>query len=52
MNDEHKYMFDRENLIYILQSTELVNVMKRKFYPSCDRLERHYESLYAIGTRA
>jgi predicted SAM-dependent methyltransferase len=52
MDGEHKYMFDQENLIYILQSTGLVNVKERKFDPTCDRLERDYESLYAIGTKA
>lgn len=47
MDGNHKYMFDEENLIYILQAKGLKNVHLRPFDPSLDRQERHFESIYA-----
>ena len=43
----HKYMFDEENLIYILKSKGFRNVHLRKFNPSLDLERRDFESIYA-----
>lgn len=51
MSGEHKYMFDQENLLHILSRAGLTKVAAREFDPSCDRAERDFESLYAIGTK-
>jgi predicted SAM-dependent methyltransferase len=47
MDGQHKYMFDQENLIYILESKGMRNVHLREFDPSIDLEERDYESIYA-----
>jgi predicted SAM-dependent methyltransferase len=47
MNGEHKYMFDEENLLHILQSNGFRNVHLRKFDPSLDLVDRDFESIYA-----
>jgi predicted SAM-dependent methyltransferase len=47
MDGEHKYMFDEENLIFVLESAGFVNVCLREFDPKIDKLERDYESIYA-----
>ena len=52
MSGEHKYMFDQENLLHLLRSAGLTDVSERPFDPTCDRAERDFESLYAIGTKA
>ena len=51
MSGEHKYMFDQENLLHLLSGAGLTKVTDRPFDPSCDRAERDFESLYAIGTK-
>ena len=51
MGGEHKYMFDQENLLYLLNDAGLAEVSERPFDPTCDRAERDFESLYAIGTK-
>lgn len=51
MSGEHKYMFDQDNLLHILKSAGLTNVTERPFDLTCDRAERDFESLYAIGTK-
>ena len=51
MDGEHKYMFDRENLLHILSGAGFKDVAERKFDSETDRPERDYESLYAIGTK-
>ena len=51
MGGEHKYMFDQENLLHILNNAGLAEVSERPFDPTCDRAERDFESLYAIGTK-
>jgi hypothetical protein len=48
MDGEHKYMFDEENILYILES----NVQLRPFDPSLDMKEREYESIYAEAERS
>jgi predicted SAM-dependent methyltransferase len=47
MNGEHKYMFDEENLIYILEMSGFKNAHLRQFDPLIDMHERDYESIYA-----
>ena len=51
MSGEHKYMFDQENLIHLLRSVGLGDVWVRPIDPTCDRAERDFDSLYAIGTK-
>ena len=47
MDGNHNYMFDEENLIYILKSKGMRNVRLREFNPSLDLKERYFESIYA-----
>ncbi|MGO8975299.1 MAG: class I SAM-dependent methyltransferase [Steroidobacteraceae bacterium] len=47
MAGEHKYMFDEENLVFILRSKGFRNVHLREFDPSLDLPERNFESIYA-----
>jgi len=49
MAGEHKYMFDQENLLHILNAKGFVNVSARPFDPATDMQERDFESIYAIG---
>lgn len=49
MNGDHKYMFDKENLLYLLKSCGFKNVSLRNFNPEVDLEKRHYESIYAVG---
>jgi predicted SAM-dependent methyltransferase len=47
MGGQHKYMFDEENLIFILKSKGFRNVRLRQFDPTLDLRERDFESIYA-----
>jgi hypothetical protein len=47
MGGEHKYMFDEENIVFILKSKGFRNVRLRDFDPSVDLQERDFESIYA-----
>jgi predicted SAM-dependent methyltransferase len=47
MDGEHRYMFDEDNLLYILESKGFKNVCLREFDPSVDLRDRDFESLYA-----
>ena len=49
MAGEHTYMFDIENLIFVMEKAGLVDVRERSFDPETDMPERDYESIYAIG---
>jgi len=49
MDGEHKYMFDQENLIRILEIAGFANVSERNFDAETDMGERDFESIYAIG---
>lgn len=51
MGGEHKYMFDQENLLRILEIAGFANVKLREFDPEVDRRERDYESIYALGIK-
>jgi predicted SAM-dependent methyltransferase len=47
MDGEHKYMFDEENLLYILRSKGFKDVRLRRFDPDLDLEARDLESIYA-----
>jgi predicted SAM-dependent methyltransferase len=47
MDGHHKYMFDEDNLIYILSSNGFKHPHQRKFDPDIDLKERDFESIYA-----
>jgi len=51
MLDEHKYMFDEENLINTLTQAGFSNVQLRDFDGELDLLERDFESIYAIAVK-
>jgi predicted SAM-dependent methyltransferase len=51
MDDEHKYMFDEENLLFILKKNGFEGVKTRPFDPAIDKKERDFESLYAQATK-
>jgi predicted SAM-dependent methyltransferase len=47
MDGNHNYMFDEENLTYILKSKGMRNVRLREFNISLDLIVRDYDSIYA-----
>ena len=47
MLNEHKYMFDEQNLINTLTKAGFLNARLRKFDDSLDLIERDKESIYA-----
>jgi predicted SAM-dependent methyltransferase len=47
MDGRHKYMFDKENLIYILESKGFKNVHLREFDSNLDCKTRDFQSIYA-----
>ena len=51
MKDEHKYMFDEENLINTLKKAGFSNAQLRKFDKTLDLQERDYESIYAVAVK-
>ena len=51
MLDEHKYMFDEENLINTLIQAGFSNAQLREFDEELDLLERDIESIYAIAEK-
>jgi predicted SAM-dependent methyltransferase len=51
MAGEHRYMFDQENLLYILRARGFANVAERAMDPEVDLPERDYESIYAAATK-
>jgi len=46
MDGHHKYMFDEENIIFLLKSKGLKNVRVRMFDSNLDLKERDFESIY------
>ena len=46
MDGHHKYMFDEENIIFLLNSMGFQNARARKFDSSLDLKERDFESIY------
>jgi len=51
LNGHHKYMFDEENLVYILKGKGMKNVCIREFDPHLDYKERNFESIYALAEK-
>jgi hypothetical protein len=51
MDGHHRYMFDSENLIVLLQKAGFRNVKLRQFDPEIDNLERDFESIYASAEK-
>ena len=51
MLDEHKYMFDEENLINTLTQAGFSNAQLREFDADLDLPERDFESIYAIAKK-
>jgi predicted SAM-dependent methyltransferase len=51
MDGEHKYMFDTENLLFVLKSAGFKNVRARSFDPTIDLQDRDFESIYAEGEK-
>ncbi len=49
MGNEHKYMFDEENLVNLLKKCGFSKVKLRDFNPDLDLKSRDFESIYAIG---
>jgi predicted SAM-dependent methyltransferase len=47
MGGEHRYMFDEDNLLFILKSRGFENVRLRNFDRSVDLKAREFESIYA-----
>lgn len=51
MDQEHKYMFDRENLVNTLRQAPFDRVHLREFDATLDLKERDFESIYASAFR-
>ena len=51
MDGHHKYMFDEENLVFILRKKGFTKVRLREFDASIDSKEREFESIYAEGVK-
>ena len=51
MDGHHKYMFDKENLLFILEKKGFRNVESREFDPQLDSRERDFESIYATARK-
>lgn len=51
MLDEHKYMFDEENLINTLTQAGFSNAQLREFDAGLDLIERDIESIYATAEK-
>jgi hypothetical protein len=51
MDGNHKYMFDRENLLAILKKVGFNEVHPREFDPGIDKAERDWESIYVEGKK-
>ena len=51
MDGHHKYMFDEENLVYLLKAKGMKNVRLREFDPLLDLKVRDFESIYAIAEK-
>jgi predicted SAM-dependent methyltransferase len=51
MDDEHRYMFDEENLLAILKNTGFKNARLREFDSTLDMESRRHESIYVIAKK-
>jgi predicted SAM-dependent methyltransferase len=51
MDGHHKYMFDEENLLAVLEKHGFKNAKLRSFNPELDLKERDHESIYAEAVK-
>jgi len=51
MGGEHKHLFDKENLIDVMEEAGFVEAVLRQFDPSIDLEQRRHESIYAVGIK-
>ena len=51
MKDQHRYMFDKVNLLNLLRKAGFSNVQLRDFNPALDSIERDFESIYAVALK-
>jgi predicted SAM-dependent methyltransferase len=51
MGDQHRYMFDEENLVQVLGAAGFANVRIREFDASIDLAERRNGSIYVCGVK-
>lgn len=51
MNDQHKYMFDSENLLNTIRKSPFSSVRLREFDDAIDMLSRDFESIYASAIK-
>jgi predicted SAM-dependent methyltransferase len=51
MDGLHKYMFDEENLVFILKKNGFRNARVRSFDPAIDMQDRDFDSIYAIAEK-
>jgi predicted SAM-dependent methyltransferase len=51
MDGHHRYMFDQQNLLAVLEKADFKEVRHRNFEPVLDRQERDWESIYAEGKK-
>ena len=49
MDDEHKFMFDEENMLAVLHNIGFKNERLREFDPQLDMESRRHESVFAIA---
>ncbi len=52
MNGEHHFMFDNQNLVNILLRSGFGDAKLRNYDPELDSADRHFESIYALATKA
>lgn len=48
MDDQHKYLFDEEDLVDVLKTTGFLNAKLREFDPKLDVEERKPQSIFAV----
>lgn len=51
MGQQHKYMFDPENLVNTLKKAPFSDVRLRQFDPTLDMESRDHESIYASAQK-
>ncbi len=51
MGGHHRYLFDKENLVLIMQDAGFQDAQLRDFDPDLDQRERKYESIYFTGSK-
>ena len=52
MAEQHRHMFDMENLLCVLRNAGFVRVAARDFDPEIDVAKRHPQSIYAVAFKA